>query len=462
MCKITGARINLSNHLQRLEQEVQTILSETNIQEGYAIVYGTGNGDLLAALALYSDLSLIGVDPDSIKIDDQRHRYDAMGLYGKRISLLHGTISEVKFPQYFSSLTLIVDGNTSGIRADQKIFDKLLHTARPYGGKIWLSLGDDLNNKFIKLVETFKEENLDIRISEERLLLARSGRLPGSDDWTHQYGDIQNSVKSDDARVQVPLGLLWFGGNSNLDVLPRHGHGPPEQVIDGRLIIEGMDVISARDVYTGRVLWKVPLDCLATFRMYHNETYTFTPLDASYNQRHIPGANGRGTNFVVSTDLVYILQGSDCLVIDIRSGEIKKKLVLPASADNEKPQWGYIGLYKDFLIAGSEFSEFSKLTPLTVEEQQEISPLSIKKFSDLREKTNYDLTASKKLVIMDRHTGKVLWQRDSRHGFIHNSIIAYDDKLYMLDRTPTFYGKQDGTQGDNAACGLSSAGHRYS
>ena len=41
-----------------------------------------------------------------------------------------------------------------------------------------------------------------------------------------------------------------------MDVLPRHGHGPGEQVIDGRLIIQGINSLSARDVYTGRVLWK--------------------------------------------------------------------------------------------------------------------------------------------------------------------------------------------------------------
>jgi len=31
----------------------------------------------------------------------------------------------------------------------------------------------------------------------------------------------------------APPGIRWFGGNSNLDMLPRHGHGPPEQIIGG-------------------------------------------------------------------------------------------------------------------------------------------------------------------------------------------------------------------------------------
>ena len=59
--------------------------------------------------------------------------------------------------------------------------------------------------------------------------------------------------------VRAPLGLLWFGGPNHRDVLPRHGHGPPEQVIGGRLFIEGIKVLSARDVYTGRTLWRKEL-----------------------------------------------------------------------------------------------------------------------------------------------------------------------------------------------------------
>ena len=92
-----------------------------------------------------------------------------------------------------------------------------------------------------------------------------------------------------------PLGLLWFGGSSNLDVLPRHGHGPPEQVIGGRLFIEGMNSLNCRDVYTGRVLWKRDFPDLRTFDIYYDATYKDTPLDTAYNQVHIPGANGRGT-----------------------------------------------------------------------------------------------------------------------------------------------------------------------
>ena len=59
--------------------------------------------------------------------------------------------------------------------------------------------------------------------------------------------------------MRTPLGLLWFGAPSHDGILPRHGHGPQPQVVGGRLFIEGVDVLRAVDVYTGRLLWEASL-----------------------------------------------------------------------------------------------------------------------------------------------------------------------------------------------------------
>jgi len=419
-----------------LNQSINTLLNRAAISEGYGLIVGVGNGDLLAALALSSNLSLIGVDPDLNKINELRRRFDKMGLYGQRISLLQGSISDVHFPQYFSSLTIVND--ELSLAMDGDVLKKLMWSARPYDGKIWIP-GDEKHRKnLMAIIRQYDSDETGSEIFEEGILLTRVGPLSGSDNWTHQYGDVQNSVKSDDKRVKMPLGLLWFGGNSNLDVLPRHAHGPPEQVVDGRLIIEGIDGISARDVYTGRVLWKTPLDSLETFKMYYNESYSNTPLVNTYNQRHIPGANGRGTNYVVNHDFVYVIQGTNCLVLDVKTGDLIKIFRLPQTRENNNPDWGYIGYYEDYLIAGSEFAKYSDLTPLSAEEKSRMDTLSLREFTDLRDNTNYDLTASKRLVMMDRNSGKMLWQIESRHGFIHNSIVCFGGKLYCLDKIPAF------------------------
>jgi hypothetical protein len=43
-------------------------------------------------------------------------------------------------------------------------------------------------------------------------MLSREGALPGSADWTHEYGDPANTLMSRDELVKAPLGVLWFGG----------------------------------------------------------------------------------------------------------------------------------------------------------------------------------------------------------------------------------------------------------
>jgi outer membrane protein assembly factor BamB len=422
----------------RAAVQAHKILNETHTDQGYALFYNIGDGDLLGALTKYSKLFMIGVEPDQDKINQLRVRYEKMGWYGKRISLIPGTPESVKFPQYFSSLTILGESDSNRIQVGEEQINQLIWTARPYDGKIWLSFPKKQNTHLDSFILNYNNPDLIKEIFEGSMVFTRKGPLPGSDEWTHQYGNIQNSVKSDDQLVKMPLGILWFGGNSNLDVLPRHGHGPPEQVVDGRLVIEGVEGISARDVYTGRVLWKKPLDSLETFAMYYNETYQNTPLESSYNQRHIPGANGRGTNFVLTKDFVYVIQGTGCQVLEARTGKLVKIIKLPVDSAGRSPEWGYIGVYNNYLIAGSEFVQYSDLVPLTAEEKEEISQLSLTKFSDLRDKTNYDLTASKKLIVMDRYSGEVLWQTKSRHGFIHNSIIVGDNKLFYLDKIPAF------------------------
>jgi len=126
------------------------------------------------------------------------------------------------------------------------MLESLYSSVRPYGGSLSLDPG------VRELVAAANLTGAEIVENPSSLVVFRSGALPDSADWTHQYGDIANSVKSDDSRLKLPLGVLWFGGSSNMDVLPRHGHGPPEQVIGGRMFIEGINCLSARDVYTRR------------------------------------------------------------------------------------------------------------------------------------------------------------------------------------------------------------------
>jgi outer membrane protein assembly factor BamB len=289
----------------------------------------------------------------------------------------------------------------------------------------------DGDEELAERIELLGLEQAQVRHTDAGIMVTRVGALPGSADWTHQYGDITNSVKSNDSRVKLPLGVLWFGGSSNMDVLPRHGHGPPEQVLDGRLFIQGINLLSARDVYTGRVLWKRKFDDLGTYDVYFDNTYDDTPLNPKYNQVHIPGANARGTNYVVTPERIYLVEGDVCHVLDPSTGKTLAEIRLPADENGDVPSWGYIGVYEDVLVAGAGFANFRKRHGLSFPDDEKLKT-NKKGFGS----KSMDRAASAALIGFDRMTGKELWRANANHSFWHNGIVAGDGKIFCLDKNP--------------------------
>jgi outer membrane protein assembly factor BamB len=410
------------------------ILEQTGARNGCALVYGA-SGDLLAALAALSELDIVAVAPRAERVAELRRRFDAWGLAGRRVHLLEGTPDTFEAPPYMASLIVLAD---PGARWEKKEpLEKMVRSVRPYGGKIWLPPAAAQPDYLSRVLAASDGHALAVRPSSSGVALSKDGPPPGgAANWTHQYGNVANTVKSDDRLVKLPLGVLWFGGVSNADVLPRHGHGPPEQIVDGRLIIQGMDVISARDVYTGRVLWKAPLDKSDTFGVYYDESFQDTPLSTAYNQRHIPGANSRGTNFIATSDRVYVLQGSRCHVLDIETGKKMDVISLPSENGAEPARWGYIGVSGDTLIGGRDFVPFDSAFQQTAVTSDEKAAMDERARLKLKEFGLYDVTASRSLVAMDRRTGAVKWTIGARYGFIHNAVVASDKVLFCLDKLP--------------------------
>ncbi len=408
-------------------REALDILEQTGASAGYALYFGRGDADLLEALVSGSDLCVIAVVPEGAPIGDLREHFDGKGIYGRRLAIHQGDPLTFEAPPYIASLTIVDYADTPAAMDDETLLARVFHSMRPYGGAAWLrNLSPEDFASAAGAARSGDFPGLDVESEGLDLIMFRKGPLPGAANWTHLLGNPAQTGKSDDTLVRLPLGLLWFGGPSNLDVLPRHGHGPTEQVVDGRLFIEGMDCLSARDVYTGRVLWKTPLYGLDTFDTYFNKTYKDAPTVPIYNQVHIPGANIRGTNFVATQDAIYVIQGGTCAVLDPATGEITGNISLPFEDPEARrpkpPPWGYIGVYDDLLIAGAGFVAFS-----------DILPTKKKEYSIWED---FDRSASHRLLGMNRRSGEILWQIDARHGFLHNGTAIGGGTLFCLDKLP--------------------------
>jgi outer membrane protein assembly factor BamB len=402
---------------ERLNKLVDRMGETLSAKKGYCLAFGLKDGRLIEAIARRLGLHVIGVDPDPKRIEKLRREFDEKGIYGKKIALAVGTPDSFCAPPYLA--TLAVTEDSSRIDAKSPI-GSIYRSLRPYGGSLWMPyINENGRENLVAHIRSLELPSARIHDEVGHYMISREGPLEGAGTWTHQNGDIASTSKSNDQLVKLPMGLLWFGGNRHSDVLPRHAHGPTPQVLGGRLFIEGVDRLSARDVYTGTVLWRRVFDGLDTFNVYFSESYELDPLFQGYNQRHIPGANSRGANYVVTDDTVYFLVNRECHLLDPSTGKTRTIFTLPKKIPKSNPpSWGFLGVYEDLLIAGEQFVPYSKLYGIKPKEKWGA----------------YDHGSSKKLVVMDRHTGKVLWSRDSQFALLHNGIIAGNGRIYVLDR----------------------------
>lgn len=402
-------------------KRAEQLLGQAETREGYALWFQADDEPLLEAVLAASDLHVVVVDSDAERVARLRRRFDAAGLYGRRVAVQAGDPLAFRPPRYMASL--IVVGRSCAERlSDNETLEAVYESLRPYGGRLWIPAGDPAAAE--KRFAQAALAKAKLAQAQGAVVITREGPLPGAADWTHAYGDIANTVKSNDQQVRLPVGLLWFGGNSNLDVLPRHGHGPSPQVTGGRLFIQGMDCISARDVYTGRVLWKREFEDLGTRNVYYDNTYADTPLSTAYNQVHIPGANARGTNYVAAQEGVYLALGSRCLLLDAATGQTVREFQLRA-VDGQQPPWGFIGVYENLLLAGTGYGDYSQRLgyEYKTENKRGIAWAP-------------DHNGSLGLMAFDRHTGQTLWKVDAAASFLHNGIVAGNGRIYCLDRLP--------------------------
>ena len=363
-------------------ERAKALLDASGIREGYALVYGAGR--LAVELARQSDLRVIVLEDDPAKAAPLRDL--------DRVQIRPSG----PLPPYFASLI-----------TSEEPLKFWIEALRPYGGTAALPAESKID-----------AEGLETKEVDGWILSRRVGGLPGAGNWTHEHADAANTRVSPDTLARAPLGLLWFGGSTHDGILPRHGHGPQPQVVDGRLFIEGMDMIRALDIYTGRVLWEAKLPGVGAF--YNNTA-------------HQPGANASGSNFVSLPDGLYVALDRKALRLDPASGAILAEFKLEGDAP-----WGWLTVAGDVLLAAAEPLGHGRAMPKADPKVGNDDPLgspeallakltTVKVESDTR-------SSSRKLIALDRRSGKVLWSAEAKLGWRHNAICAGGGRLYAIDR----------------------------
>ncbi|HXX92938.1 MAG TPA: PQQ-binding-like beta-propeller repeat protein, partial [Planctomycetota bacterium] len=388
-----------------------TMASE-GVAEGYGLIYSAAGARTLLPEVGRTRSHLIFIHPDLQAVEEMRSRLSASGVYGELAEVHPGTVDTVEVPPYLAQAVFFDAPELSASRL-RRLFGSL----RPFGGKLFLPKSLHAKGEIDRAILEAGLQGSLLTETDREWVVERSGPLAGSANWTHEHADAANTRVSKDQVVRAPLGLLWFGGPSNEGILPRHGHGPQPQVIDGRLILEGVDKLRATDIYTGRLLWEASLPGVGDF--YNNVV-------------HQAGANATGTNFISTSDGIYVAWRAKCVRLDPATGKILSEFTLPGAS----AAWGYLNVVGDVLLGGAD-----PLMDVKVERKVEggfddplANPGSLITRILSFKGDNDTLSASRRLVAMDRRTGKVLWEAQARAAFRHNAICAGGGRLYAIDR----------------------------
>ena len=215
------------------KKAAKEITDSLSVKKGYCLVLDCGQGQLAYELAKLTDMQIIGLEKDSGKLAQARTKLALAGLLGQRLSIEPWDIDEM--PLYFANLivsdAMLMRDKTS---ANDEQIGRVL---RPYGGISMLGKKKLFRNK-IAWKKTVK------------------GKLPGAGEWTHQYANAQNTASSGDELVSGRLGILWFGEPGPNGMVERHAKAASPLAKDGRLFVQGEEVIFACDAFNGTLLWK--------------------------------------------------------------------------------------------------------------------------------------------------------------------------------------------------------------
>lgn len=356
-----------------------SILKESGITDGYAVLLGLSDQQLVEELLRTSDLRVIAVDSDSARINKLRQRLVTGGEFSDRLQLIDGNPGTTDIPPYIANLLIVADESATPLDSDERV-KRMFEILRPYGGKACVVTPDGKNAKLLSLVSPGTLPGVKTRSTEDMVVLTREGPLQGSAVWSHETGDASRSFFSRDELVKAPLGVLWYGDGPDHGFYKRkdYGHGVKPQVAGGRMFALQIasNTLHAVDAYTGRLLWT----------------------------RKVGGS----ARYVSMSKVVYVGDERECLVLDAGSGETLHTFPLDVGKPDEIPV---------------------SVTDVRVDGEAIVIAVRFNKENSIpKGRWNSEL-----IVCLDRSTGKQLWSRQAEHRYHTAAIAMAGGRVFCID-----------------------------
>jgi len=282
-----------------------------DVTKGICLVAGLVDGQLAVEIARRTELRVVVVDPDPLRVAAARRLAQQHGLYGHRVAVHQVDRNKLPFTDYLANVVT----SERAVLSDHEVpwsAAELGRVLRPNGGVQWMG----------------REA-------------VRRGPLPGAGSWTNQYANPANTANSNDRHVQRDVRLQWFGGPGPGRIVDRHLRSHAPLVSNGVLVIPGENVLIGVDAYNGTELWQLDLP--------RSHRYSI-PYDAGYIALH--------------DNTLAAAVGDSCWLVDIRNGERSRVLNLnDIHPELAGMRWSYTYLGEDQIVAGMQHAQGLRTSP---------------------------------------------------------------------------------------------------
>jgi len=279
-------------------QRARQIIEKAGCKKGYCLVIGSDDADLLIELARNSNFSVISAQSNDDEIKDLREKLYQSGTQGSRVNVLRMDDLKGKIPLTSCMINLVISAN----RVEDEEIRRILVPGR--GRAIF--------------------------ISENDRIYARP-KLPGSGDWTHQYGDAGNTTSTKETLAGATgtheFTIQWVGRPGADFGIDRNPRMPAPLSAGGRLFHQGMNRLVAMDAHNGSVLWSIEAPDLRRVNI---------PRDCG--------------NWCADDENLYVAIKDLAWIFDSETGQRLQTVKVPRPLADADLEWGYIGRIADTLI----------------------------------------------------------------------------------------------------------------
>ena len=384
------------------------IVAETGIQQGYAVVYGLGEGRLAYELLKRTNLIVVGLDEKKEQVTAVRALMKDTGLYGTRITVRHvESLDMTPLTSRFANLIVSDDAVKTGMPPGNSA--EVLRLLRPSGGVAFI--GGGTNPADDSVLQTWLEDSVGVaktttsEITDEGWIHIVRAAQPGSGSWTHQYGGVDNSANSGEelggAGAVTDLEIQWLGRPGADFGIDRNPRMPAPLAVNGRLFHQGLNRMVALDAYNGALLWLSEIPALRRVNI---------PRDSS--------------NWCADNNFLYAAVENCLWQVEAQTGTLAKTYPLPK--DRQKGyDWGFVAQV-DNTIYGS-------------------SVVRNAMYTDFWGKASwYDGTSgagtfkicSDKLFAYKKDSGDPLWSYE-KGAIINSTITLGDGRIYFVESRHT-------------------------